>query len=244
MCHVHKRLLSSIAASTAHLPKFPPKPLTREVPIQPETWAELQPPPASALSAFANRIGLSSVLTSTELIQQACTHESYVPFYMEHNPGKPKPATNSQFEVIGNSLLGLFATEHLHATYPYLPTRVLKAAVSAQVGPFTCASVAQEMGAVSLLRWRRTRRTTTRPPLLHPDALASIPRAITALVCQKKSLPSARLFVQTYFLSREIDLRGMIKFRDPKTALLEMVQKFNRKPPKSRSVPVSKLSVI
>jgi large subunit ribosomal protein L44 len=35
-------------------------------------------------------------------------------------------------------------------------------------------------------------------------------------------------------MSREIDLRGMIKFLDPKKALLEMVDKFGRERPKSR----------
>lgn len=73
-----------------------------------------------------------------------------------------------------------------------------------------------------------------RPGVLHTDALASIPRALTALIYQKRSLLSARQFVQSYFLSREIDIRGMIKFRDPKTALLEMVAKFQRERPKSR----------
>jgi dsRNA-specific ribonuclease len=56
---------------------------------------------------------------------------------------------------MGNSLMGLFASEYLHASYPHLPLRVLKAAVSAHVGPLTCASVAQEMGATPLLRWHR-----------------------------------------------------------------------------------------
>jgi large subunit ribosomal protein L44 len=44
----------------------------------------------------------------------------------------------------------------VHASFPHLPTRVLKAAVSAYVGPLTCAAVAKEMGAVPLLRWNRT----------------------------------------------------------------------------------------
>lgn len=69
---------------------------------------------------------------------------------------------------------------------------------------------------------------------MHSDALSSVPRAITALIYQKCSLRSARQFVHSYFLSREIDLRGMLKFRDPKKALLEMVTKLQRERPKSR----------
>jgi large subunit ribosomal protein L44 len=72
---------------------------------------------------------------------------------------------------------------------------------------------------------------------MHSSALASVPRALTALIYQKCSLPSARQFVHSYFLSREVDLRGMIKFFDPKKALLEMVLKLRRERPKSRYVP-------
>ncbi|KAF8661286.1 hypothetical protein AX16_001385 [Volvariella volvacea WC 439] len=244
MGYVHKRLVSTAAkiasVSTAHLPKFPPKEalfVHREVPeapFSPETWAKLQPPPPSALSAFAHRIGLESVLTSTELVQQACTHPSVLPIYQHHYPNKPNPATNAQLAATGNALMGLFASEYLHATYPYLPTRVLKAATTAHVGPLTCAAVAQEMGAAPLLRWHRQPETPTRRAVMHFDALASIPRALTALIYQTRSLPSARQFVHSYFMSREIDLRGMIKFRDPKKALLEMVDKFDRPRPKSR----------
>ncbi|KAK0488766.1 ribonuclease III domain-containing protein [Armillaria novae-zelandiae] len=245
MGHASKRLVTNVArlpsVSTSHLPKFPPKEALflrdQEIPqpeFEPEVWASLQPPPPSALSAFASRIGLSSVLSTTELIQQACTHSSFVAFHQHHYPSEPAPISNAQLATIGNSLMGLFATEHLNATYPYLPTRVLKAAITAHVGSMTCASVANEMGAAPLLRWRRTPNTPNRPGVLHPDALSSIPKAITALIYQKRSLLSARKFVQSYFLTREIDLRGMIKFRDPKAALLEMVAKFGAERPKSR----------
>ncbi|SJL03528.1 uncharacterized protein ARMOST_06884 [Armillaria ostoyae] len=240
MGHASKRLVTNVArlpsVSTSHLPKFPPREALflrdQEIPqpeFEPEVWASLQPPPPSALSAFASRIGLSSVLSTTDLIQQACTHSSFVAFYQHHYPSEPAPISNAQLATIGNSLMGLFATEHINATYPYLPTRVLKAAITAHVGSMTCASVANEMGAAPLLRWRRTPNTPNRPGVLHPDALSSIPRAITALIYQKRSLLSARKFVQSYFLTREIDLRGMIKFRDPKAALLEMLNDLIRR---------------
>lgn len=124
-----------------------------------DAWAAIQPPPVSALTAFAHRIGLGKVLTSSDIIQQACTHQSILPIYSKLHPNKPLPLTNANLSTLGNSLLGLFASEYIHALYPHLPTRVLKAAVSAYVGPTTCASVAKEMGAASLLRWQRTVRT-------------------------------------------------------------------------------------
>jgi len=91
-----------------------------------------------------------------DVVLQACTHPSFLHLWKQHNPNSGKtPQTNGQLAAIGNSLMGLFATEWLRATYPYLPTRVLKAAVTAHVGPLTCANVAQEMGATPLLRWHR-----------------------------------------------------------------------------------------
>ena len=63
--------------------------------------------------------------------------------------------SNANLAALGNSLLGLFASEFIHSSYPHLPTRVLKAAVSAYVGPLTCSNVAREMGVPQLLRWNR-----------------------------------------------------------------------------------------
>ncbi|TFK71664.1 ribonuclease III [Pluteus cervinus] len=244
MGHVQKRFVTTAAklasVSTAHLPKFPPKEaifVQREVPkapFSPEAWASLQPPPPSSLSAFAHRIGLASILTSNELIQQACTHPSFLVPHRHHYPQERAPATNAQLATTGNALMGLFASEYVQATFPYLPTRVLKAAVTAHVGPLSCANVAQEMGVPQLLRWHRLSSTPTRPAVLHSDALASVPRALTALIYQKRSLLSARQFVHSYFMSRDVDLRNMIKFKDPKKALLELVDRFQRERPKSR----------
>ncbi|KAJ7767420.1 ribonuclease III domain-containing protein [Mycena maculata] len=245
MVYGRKRLVASAvknltAVSAAHLPKFPP-PQALKSPkakhFDPEAWGALQPPPPSALSAFAHRIGLGAVLTDPDIILQACTHPSAQHLARQQDPNAAPLATNAHLGTLGNALMGLFATEYVHASYPYLPTRVLKAAVTAHVGPLTCSNVAQEMGAVPLLRWHREppiQSATYQPPLQRSDALASIPRALTALVYQHRSLPSARQFVHSFFLSRDVDIRSMIKFVDPKKALKEMVAKFQRDPPKSR----------
>ena len=64
--------------------------------------------------------------------------------------------------------------------------------------------------------------------------MSSIPRALIALVYEHSSLLSARRFVHKYFLSRELDLRNMLKFYDPKKALLDLVAKLEREKPVSR----------
>jgi hypothetical protein len=149
-----------LSVSAAHIRRFPPRDAlfehsdTPAVPFSPEAWAAIQPPPPTALSAFANRIGLPD----SPSIPRACTHPSFLALFRQHRPTEPLPATNAHLSALGNSLMGLFATEHLHAAYPYLPTRVLKAAVTAYVGPLPCATVAQEIGAAPLLRWHRVVR--------------------------------------------------------------------------------------
>ncbi|KAF8957471.1 hypothetical protein BDZ97DRAFT_1953043 [Flammula alnicola] len=205
MNHVQKRLVSTAAKLTsispASIASFPPKEslkLPKDAFVQeefnPENWAHLQPAPSTALVAFANRIGLASIFSSTDVMRQACTHSSFLTLFRQHYPGKPEPKTNAQLTVIGNSLMGLFATEYLHAKYPYLPTRVLKAAVSAH------------MGATPLLR--------NLTPVLHSDAMASIPRSLTALIYQEPLLE----MVQKY--GRE----------PPKSRLLKETGRFSNSP--------------
>lgn len=176
MGHVSNRLYSTaskVAISAAHLNHFPPREAVvrkaGKVVFDPQSWAALQPPPPSALSAFSQRIGLGSIVDSPDTIRRACTHKSFVNLHVKYYPSSPAPPTNANLAALGNSLMGLFASEYLHASYPHLPTRVLKAAVSAHVGPLTCASVAQEMGATPLLRWHRQVRSSTVSQLHHTD---------------------------------------------------------------------------
>lgn len=253
---------SRFAVSPSSLPKFPPKESytppkdtfgSDEASFDPANWASLQPPPSTALSAFAHRIGLNSILYAPDVIRQACTHESYLALFRKHYPNKTEPKTNKQLAALGNALMGMFAAEWVHARWPYLPTRVMKSVVTALVGPPTSESVAREMGAAPLLRWHRTvgfifldslsnnndpqflqPATETGPPVLHADAMASIPRSLAALIYQERSLLEARKFVHVYFLSRQVDLKSMLKFRNPKTTLIELTKKFGRELPKSR----------
>jgi large subunit ribosomal protein L44 len=73
-----------------------------------------------------------------------------------------------------------------------------------------------------------------RPAVLHHEALSSVARALTALVYQERSMEAAKKFAHDYFLSRDIDLRAMIKLANPKKALALTVEKFGREKPVSR----------
>lgn len=151
--------LPSVAAS--NLPRFPPQQSLYEKSDIPkpafdsEAWAAAQPPPPSALIAFAHRLGLSTVMSTPETVQMTCTHTSFIHLHRRVYPDAPRPVTNDQLSTLGNALMGMFASEFVHAAYPYLPTKVWKVAVAAYVGSLTCATIAREMGATPLLRWHR-----------------------------------------------------------------------------------------
>lgn len=195
MGHVQKKLYSTaakLAISPSSLSQFPPREFEKNSGVaapapsfDADVWASLQPPAKSALFAFSHRIGLGNVLTSDKTIQQACVHPSFLTFHQKYYPNEPLPRSNAQLAAIGNSLMGLFASEYLHASYPHLPLRVLKAAVSAHVGPMTCASVAQEMGATPLLRWHRQ-------VCLLPYLIALLMNCLTARNITKTSPPAHR----------------------------------------------------
>ncbi|TFK55079.1 ribonuclease III [Heliocybe sulcata] len=228
--YVHKRLASSIAklaVSPSAAKAFPPpEAIQNPRAFQAEIYAALQPPPVSSLSALAHRLGLGYTL-SPEEVQQACTHPSFVPLYQKYYPKEPKPKANANLASLGNSLLGVFAAEYVSASYPYMPTNIVKAAVSTYVGNKSCSAVASEIGAAPLLRWHRT-------ALLLTEALASISKSMIALVYKHHSLPVARQIAHDLFLSRQLDMRALFKFRDPKKALKLLVDKFNRERPTSR----------
>ncbi|KAG9127537.1 hypothetical protein FRC07_012553 [Ceratobasidium sp. 392] len=206
-----------------------------------KVWASLQPPPLSALSALAARLRIpvsdsnaKSAIT-LPLLAQAVTHPSFIPLHQHYYPHELPPAHNGMLAALGNSLMGLFATEWLAATYPHLPTLVLKAAVSACVGPASACAVAREWGAVPLVRWQRKAETEVRSAVMFDDAVASVARAFTGLVYHAAgSMDDARTFVHAHFLSREFDLRTLLKFGDPKLALINTVKKYQREPPVSR----------
>lgn len=132
-------------------------------PFSVEDWGSIQPPPPTAIHALAARLSfLSSPKHSSrdvsKLLAQALTHPSCLQTHLQYYPNAPLPPTNKALSAVGNGLLGLFAAEWVHATYPHLPTRAIKAAVSAYVGPRTLTDVAKEWGVLPLVRWTRAVR--------------------------------------------------------------------------------------
>lgn len=170
-------LVRRIARATRH------RPTARTVTTTPVLLAKrnLRPvvtdvPTPTALSALLARLSLPSSSTLHPDLLACLTHPSYTsrPAEAEDQLGEPSESsrsseTNEVLASLGNSLLGLFASEHLATQFPYLPTSALKEAVTAYVGTKACLSVARELGLGTqnridenfngvTVRWRRSAR--------------------------------------------------------------------------------------
>lgn len=211
--------------------------------------AHLQLEPSAAVSGLAKKKGVNA-LDAAQFI--SLSNEA-----VEHH---------AALATVGNSLLGMLATEYLHLRYPNLPTRVLKAAVSAFVGPSTLADVGAELGlaAQGILRWNKEARIPTTGnanqkrggrgatprtlssssssrdnnmrTLLSKDVAADAMRALTAVVFQEQGLSAARTFVTSHFLHRSLNLAHLLKFNDPKHALASTCAKYGKPAPQSRMI--------
>ena len=131
----------------------------RQVPTPPSSI-----PTPTALSALLSRLSLPPNTTLHPVLVACLTHPSFTSASASVNGtaatsqegisedadlnrlAEETTETNEVLSSLGNSLLGLFASEHLSAQYPYLPTAALKQAVTAFVGPKACMSVARELG--------------------------------------------------------------------------------------------------
>ncbi len=135
-----------------------PLTITHPDPLYTPDNPSARPIPTTALSALLARLSLPTTDSLRILLLTCLTHPSYEPAKIPSRLRKTETTTdpnslvqeqiesNALLAALGNSLLGLFAAEHLSTLYPNLPTRALKAAVSAYVGPSACFSVARELG--------------------------------------------------------------------------------------------------
>ncbi|CAO1625921.1 unnamed protein product [Sympodiomycopsis kandeliae] len=246
----------------------------------PHLYHTLLPAPTSVLASLAARLGLPTndeVLLSQ--VRVALTHPSWVELRDKHlqdhkqDLGEPMVEqleemresaslqSNAQLATVGNSLLGMLASEFLHLQYPNLPTRVFKAALSSHVGPGTLVDVAVELGlgAKGVAKWdTNTKVTRTRGdlrPASSKDILAQAMRACVGLIFQTKGMAATRQFVTSTFLSRlplppsdfgpatssssatsSHPLASLLKFNNPKRSLSMIMEKHGFERPQSRLI--------
>ena len=106
-------------------------------------------PSPAALSDLLARLSLPNNPLLHEDILACLTHPSYNPIRPDdagESPESPLLPNNELFDSLGNSLLGMFVSEHLSRKFPLMPTETLKLALTAYAGPVACESVGRELG--------------------------------------------------------------------------------------------------
>jgi large subunit ribosomal protein L44 len=127
----------------------------------------LDPYSSSALAALLARLSLPSTPALQQTLMACLTHPSFSAAEAQDTEATTASAqeNNELLASLGNSLLGLFASEEIAIRYPQLPSNALSAAVTSYVGPNALSSVARDLGL----------GVTNKQPEVHANAPAAMP---------------------------------------------------------------------
>ncbi|HZB72680.1 MAG TPA: ribonuclease III [Acidimicrobiales bacterium] len=131
----------------------------------------LRLPPADALNALADRLGLD--FRDPELLDRAVAHRSWC----AETPGQP---SNERLEFLGDAVLGLVVTDHIFRTYPDLPEGELAKVRASVVSAAALADVAADLdlGEALLLGKGEDASGGREKPSILADALEAVIGAV------------------------------------------------------------------
>ncbi|KAI8142439.1 ribonuclease III domain-containing protein [Fennellomyces sp. T-0311] len=165
----------------------------------------------ATLSAFGARLGLQSLNPS--LLEQAVTHSS---------------AANLTF--LGKRVIGLYATEYLHAKYPSMHMNAFAEVLRKYIGNKSLSQIGSEVGLQDVVRWERDGNT------VQSAVLAQCFNALVGAIYQEQGPEAAKKFVHAHILSRELDVRPLLKLQNPKRYLSALCKKLGQEAPVSRVI--------
>lgn len=126
----------------------------------------LDPYSSSSLAALLARLSLPSTPALQQTLMACLTHPSFSVAQAQDTEGSADAQENNELLAsLGNSLLGLFASEEIAVRYPHLPSNALSAAVTSYVGPNALSSVARDLGLAG----------TNKQGEVHANAPSAIP---------------------------------------------------------------------
>lgn len=247
----------------------------------PNLYASLLLPPTSQLRAILARLHLplhdANVLA---LLSNALVHPTWLgqrdealkpnnrealgPRLLEslqqHESSHKLHQSHAELATLGNTLLGCLAAESLHLTYPNLPVRAFKAAVSSYVGANSLADVGVELGlgAKGVVKRNQNARVQKKDgkyrELTSREVLADVVKAVVAIIFKVKGMAATRNFIVAHLLSRiplppphlppasasspssSSLIAPLLKIENPKQQLSKYCQKHALEAPQSRLI--------
>ncbi|KAG0169291.1 hypothetical protein DFQ30_003765 [Apophysomyces sp. BC1015] len=167
-----------------------------------------------ALFAFDARLGLK---LSPAMLEKAVTHKSLV----EENH-------NAALEYVGKRAIGLFTVEYLHSKYPAMHATAFDGAVASFLSNRAMSNLAGQLGLQHVIR-RSTDESTSR-------VLAECLNAIAGALYHEQGPEAVKKFVHAHIVSRDLDMRPLVKVAEPKRHLTMLLSKLGKKAAVSRTL--------
>lgn len=171
------------------------------------------------IHALGARLGLQSLDSS--ILKQALTHKSLV-----------EQKNNASLEFIGKRVTGLFATEFVHCKYPTLHPGALNSTLRAFVGNKSFTKIATEVGLQHTIAWKAPEDESVK--LGHATVMADCMNALIGAIYQEQGQEAAKKFIHDFVLSRDFDVKPVIKVEEPKRHLTALLKQLNKEPANSR----------
>ncbi len=148
----------------------------------------------------------------------ALTHRSYVnehrSIYIEHN---------ERLEFLGDAILELVTSDFLYRNFDE-PEGIMTAWRSALVRTESIAAASEEIGYVDLIRLSKGERKSDGRS--HLSIVADCFEAVTGAIYMDKGYEAAKKHIYKYILSKMEKMIDEEAWRDPKSYLQELTQKF------------------
>lgn len=180
----------------------------------------------SVYKEFAkNKLGFE--FNDIDLLVTALTHRSYV------NEHKNVHAHNERLEFLGDAVLELVSSDYLYRNYDY-PEGIMTAIRAALVRTESIGEAGKELGYEPLVRLSRGEKQGSERA--HDVILADCFEAVIGAIYLDQGYQTARDFIAKHILSKTEMVIDEGLWRDPKSYVQELAQKFDGETPVYRTL--------
>ncbi|KAI9033613.1 ribonuclease III domain-containing protein [Phycomyces nitens] len=175
----------------------------------------------SSLHSLGARLGLQAL--DRDILRKAMTHKS-----LEDQDN------NAGLEFIGKRVTGLCATEYFHCKYPEMHPVAFDATLQAYIGNRSISRVGSNAGLEHSIRWKAPQ--TDDEKLGHSTVMADCMNALVGAIYQEQGFEAAKKFIHGYILTRDFDVKPLLKVEQPKRHLTALLKKHGKPSAISRLV--------
>lgn len=166
--------------------------------------------------------------TSTELLEQAFIHRSYL------NESKESKHSNERLEFLGDAVLSFVTSRYLYITYPQFPEGTLTNIRSTLVKTKSLAAVAADLHLGTLLLLSRGEESSG--GRTNESLLADCFEALLGAIFLDQGIDVATTFLTTYLLYKTETIIETKSYVDFKSLLQELTQEKTKMSPMYRVV--------